>query len=81
MVHGRESKSFPNILEGELNEFLRKAEEGALRDVFGLDFNEVEIFLLNALRNVDFVGELPFGQATFGYFCDVIQSNFVRGLG
>ncbi len=67
----------PQIAPEELNKFLHKAETGELDTMTGLTARRLDALLMQALKNIDLIGELPISEAAFGQISDVIRCNFV----
>lgn len=65
----------PNV---ELQKIIKAAQEGSLENEFVNDINNLEIFLLNAFYQYEFIGELPLSKNNFIYICNLIQNRFTR---
>ncbi len=71
-------KEIPSLLDEEVQRLIKLAQTGSLGNEFNDNFNELEIFLLNAFQNYEFIGELPLNKNNFKYICDLIQKRFTR---
>jgi hypothetical protein len=67
----------PRISKQELREFLRLAELGALDSMPSLTARRIDALLMEALREVDLIGELPISKAAFNQMTDVMRREFV----
>lgn len=70
--------AIPILADEEIDELIRLAEAGMLKNEFGYDSQKLEIFLLNAYKRYDLIGEIPFGRKSFEYFCDLIQKCYIK---
>lgn len=68
----------PVLADEKIEELIRLAEAGMLKGEFGYDSKKLEIFLLNAYKHYDLLGEIPFGRKSFEYFCDLIQQCYIK---
>ncbi|GAF97126.1 unnamed protein product, partial [marine sediment metagenome] len=69
---------FPVLADEKFYELISLAEAGTLKEVFGYDSQEFEIFLLNAYKHFDLIGEIPFSRRSFEYICDLIQQRYIK---
>jgi len=66
----------PRISKQDLREFLRLAELGALDSMPALTARRIDALLMEALREVDLIGELPISKAAFNQMTDVMRREF-----
>lgn len=66
----------PRISKRELREFLQLAELGALDSMPSLTAWRIDALLMEALREVDLIGELPISKPAFNQITDVMRREF-----
>ncbi len=66
----------PKISKPELRDFLRLAEAGELDSVPNLTARRIDAMLMEALKEVDLIGELPISQAAFKQIAVVMRREF-----
>ena len=67
----------PKISKQELREFLQLAERGALDSIPSLTARRIDALLMEALREVDLIGELPISKPAFNQMTDVMRCEFI----